>query len=87
MKKETRNGMQARSAAGAAAAAPWWREAYVWLVLSGPVIVVVAGVVTTMIAYRGADPVVSRRVGVEQGGGMQPAMVARNRIGVPARGQ
>lgn len=37
---------------------PWWRVRMVWLVLSGPAIVVVAGIVTAVIAVRGADPVV-----------------------------
>lgn len=37
---------------------PWWRVPMVWLVLSGPAIVVVAGIATAVIAVRGADPVV-----------------------------
>ena len=37
---------------------PWWRFGYVWLVLSGPAIVVVAGFVTLYLAVSGADPVV-----------------------------
>lgn len=39
-------------------AQPWWRFGHVWLVLSGPAIVVVAGFVTLYIALSGADPVV-----------------------------
>lgn len=38
---------------------PWWKYGHVWLVLSGPAIVVVAGIVTALIAIRGADPVVA----------------------------
>lgn len=34
---------------------PWWRFGMVWLVLSGPAIVVVAGCITAVIAFRGAD--------------------------------
>lgn len=37
---------------------PWWRIGMVWLVLGGPATVVVAGIVTAVIAYHGADPVV-----------------------------
>ena len=36
---------------------PWWRYGIVWLVIGGPAAVVVAGIVTTLIAYHGADPV------------------------------
>jgi hypothetical protein len=36
---------------------PWWRFGHVWLVLSGPAIVVVAGFVTLYLALSGADPV------------------------------
>jgi hypothetical protein len=38
---------------------PWYRIGMVWLVLGGPATVVVAGIVTAVIAYRGADPVVT----------------------------
>jgi hypothetical protein len=37
---------------------PWWRVRMVWLVLAGPAIVVVAAVLTAVIAVRGADPVI-----------------------------
>lgn len=38
---------------------PWWKYGHVWLVLAGPAIVVVAGIVTAVIAINGADPVVA----------------------------
>lgn len=38
----------------------WWREPYVWLVIGGPLIVVVAGVVTAFIAFERPDPVIDR---------------------------
>lgn len=44
-KQETRSG-------------PWWQYGHVWLVLSGPAVVVVAGIATAVIAIQGADPVV-----------------------------
>jgi hypothetical protein len=37
---------------------PWWRVHMVWLVISGPAVVVVAAIVTAVIAIRGADPVI-----------------------------
>jgi hypothetical protein len=37
---------------------PWWRFGYVWLVVSGPLAVVVASFVTFYIAAHGTDPVV-----------------------------
>lgn len=39
-------------------ARPWWRYGLVWLVISGPAVVVVAGLVTAWIAIRMQDPVV-----------------------------
>lgn len=38
----------------------WWREPYVWLVIGGPLIVVVAGVVTALIAFERPDPVIDK---------------------------
>lgn len=37
-------------------ALPWWRVPTAWLVMGGPATVVVAGLVTAVIAVRGADP-------------------------------
>ncbi len=36
---------------------PWWRFPMVWLVIGGPAAVVVAGIVTAVIAVKGADEV------------------------------
>jgi len=36
---------------------PWWRYPMVWLMISGPLIVVVAGILTVVIAYHHIDPV------------------------------
>ena len=38
---------------------PWWRYGMVWMVIGGPLVVVVAGIATAVIAFRGADPVVT----------------------------
>ncbi len=38
----------------------WYQEPYVWLVLGGPLAVVVASMVTIYLAVSGADPVLER---------------------------
>ena len=65
----------------------WWRFPFVWLVVGGPLIVVVASISTAVIAIRGADPVLEHD---ESGGeaptlkqhaqptSLTPAMAARN---------
>ncbi len=40
--------------------APWWKFGYVWLVLAGPALVVVASFVTLYLALSRPDPLVSR---------------------------
>ncbi len=67
---------------------PWWRFGHVWLVLSGPAIVVVAGFITLYLAVSGADPVVDENYyqkGIEinralapSPESLAPAMQARN---------
>jgi len=37
----------------------WYREPWPWLVMLGPAVVVVAGIVTAVIAFRGADGLVA----------------------------
>ena len=34
---------------------PWWRFGHVWLVVSGPLLVVVASLVSAMFAFQGND--------------------------------
>lgn len=59
---------------------PWWRVGMVWLVVGGPLVVVVAATITAVIAVRGADPVIGSastpRPGQTQS--ETPAMQARN---------
>ena len=40
--------------------AAWWRVGMMWLVVGGPLPVVVAGITTAVIAVRGADTVLPR---------------------------
>ncbi|MDP3701875.1 MAG: FixH family protein [Hylemonella sp.] len=47
---------------------PWWKFGYVWLVLAGPIIVVIAGFITLYLAVSRPDPVISTdyyRKGIE----------------------
>jgi len=67
---------------------PWWRVGMVWLVVGGPLVVVVASVVTAVVAYRGADEVLvqtqsARDVPVRPNA-QTPAMAARNHAATPA---
>lgn len=67
---------------------PWWKEPYVWLVISGPLSAVVACIVTAFYIMRGPDAVVPEDrypVGVEISNQvktaqppMQPAQIGRN---------
>ena len=38
--------------------APWWRVPMVWVVISGPLAVVVASLLTAVIAWKNIDPVI-----------------------------
>ncbi len=42
-----------------APAAPWYRHRWPWLLMAGPGLVIVAGVITTVIAFTGADGLVA----------------------------
>jgi hypothetical protein len=72
---------------------PWWKYGHVWLVISGPLVVVVAGVVTAWIAFTQQDPVLAQdyyRQGLNinktlaQQGALAPAMQGRNHAATPA---
>lgn len=62
----------------------WWREPYVWLVIGGPAVVVVAGIATAIIAMSNPDPVLERNVSAPSSQGAKeafthaPASQARN---------
>jgi hypothetical protein len=55
---------------------PWWRHGMVWLVISGPAAVVVAGFATLAIAIAYPDPVLSTNSAT-------PAVQARNHAASP----
>ena len=79
--------------AGHPASAPWWKFGHVWLVISGPAVVVVAGLVTAWIAIRSPDPVLAddyyRRAGEtsrtqQVDKALAPALQGRNHAATPA---
>lgn len=41
-------------------ATPWWKVPHMWMVVGGPLVVVVAAIVTAVIAIKGADPVLNK---------------------------
>lgn len=72
----------------------WYREPIMWMVLGGPLVVVVASFVTYALAVRQPDPVIERdaateaeRVGKEltpeQRESLLPALKARNHVASP----
>ncbi len=66
---------------------PWWRERMMWLVVGGPLAVVVAALVTAAIAVHGADVVVLspvHRAGAATAD--TPAVQARNHAATPTAG-
>jgi hypothetical protein len=80
------------------AAEPWWRVGPMWLVVGGPLLVVVAAIATAVIAVNGADPVLDKRAyqatlqparqlqGTEREAALiklQPAHQARNHAASP----
>ena len=74
--------------------APWWKHGHVWLLISGPAAVVVAGLLTTWIAVAGQDPVVDAdyyRHGVEinkqlaRERALVPAVQGRNHAATPVQ--
>ncbi len=36
----------------------WWRYGYVWFLIAGPLLVIVAGIITAYIAVHSPDPVI-----------------------------
>ncbi|MBK9133754.1 MAG: hypothetical protein IPM15_05210 [Betaproteobacteria bacterium] len=68
----------------AAADTPWWRIRMMWLVIGGPLVVVVAAFVTLAAALRHPDPVLSTAP-VAGSTADTPAVQARNHAATPQR--
>jgi uncharacterized protein len=63
---------------------PWWRHGMVWLVVSGPAVVVVASMATLLIAVTHPDPVLpTRAAAADATDAQQPAVQARNHAATP----
>lgn len=72
---------------------PWWKHGYVWLLISGPLAVVIAGLITAYIAFSEVDPVIDENYyqkGLdinqtlrENQKNMAPAQAARNHAATP----
>jgi hypothetical protein len=61
----------------------WWRMPEMWMVIGGPLVVVLAGVATLVIAARGADrPLLEKTT---QAKADSPAVQARNHAATPQR--
>ncbi|HEY0825094.1 MAG TPA: FixH family protein [Ramlibacter sp.] len=63
--------------------APWWKHGHVWLLIAGPVAVILAGIATAVIAVQGSDPVVDSdyyRRGIE----INKTLAARDKAHLPA---
>ncbi|MES2089276.1 MAG: nitrogen fixation protein FixH [Pseudomonadota bacterium] len=63
--------------------APWWRFPIVWMVFGGPAVVVVASLVTMVVALRNIDPVLdtSKTAATTS---QAPALSGRNHSAEPA---
>lgn len=38
----------------------WWKVPHMWLVVGGPLVVVIAAIITAVIAVKGADPLIDK---------------------------
>lgn len=84
-----------QEAAHSPSPAPWWRHGHVWLVLAGPLVVIVAGFVTLWLALRSPDALVTEdyyRKGIEINRTLElhdrahlPAVQGRNHAATPAK--
>ncbi len=57
---------------------PWWKYKMVWLVIGGPLIVVVASFITLALAIQNPDPVLDTASSARPGAAHLPAMQGRN---------
>ena len=72
---------------------PWWSYGHVWLVISGPLLVVVASFVSVFVAFQGNDTVLLAKDESEIAGlralqanarrNLVPAIQARNHAATP----
>lgn len=65
------------------APSPWWRLPIVWMVIGGPLVVVVASFATLALALLNPDPVISAPPTASAS--EQPAVQGRNHAATPGR--
>ena len=73
--------------------APWWSYGHVWLVLSGPLLVVLASIISAFLAFQGNDTVMQGRdeseiaalhaMQADRDRSLAPAVQARNHTATP----
>ncbi len=70
----------------------WWREPMLWLVIGGPLSVVVASIVSAIVAWSAIDPVLSindpseaQSARVNTKSALAPAQRARNHAATPVK--
>lgn len=77
---------------------PWWQYGHVWLIIAGPLAVIVAGFITLAIAIRTPDPVIAddyykrgldinKTLAAEKDLQLAPAMQSRNHVVTPKADQ
>ncbi len=89
--------MSTVSSSATPAAAPWWKFGHVWLVLAGPLVVIVAGFISLWLAMSRPDPVVAEdyyQRGIDINKTLEhpekslaPAMKGRNHAATPPEAQ
>ena len=89
--------MSTVSSSATPAAAPWWKFGHVWLVLAGPLVVIVAGFITLWLAMSRPDPEVAEdyyQRGIDINKTLEhpekslaPAMIGRNHAATPPEAQ
>ncbi|MFM2059465.1 MAG: hypothetical protein RLY71_3850 [Pseudomonadota bacterium] len=67
-----------------ARATPWWRVPMVWLVISGPVLVVIASFFTLGLAIKYPDPVLSTTAEAVRDAGQRSGTAGSGAVVVPA---
>lgn len=75
--------MQSTSAQESKNSGPWWKYGHVWLIISGPLVVVIAGIITAVIAFSAADPVIDQNY-YENGANINKTLRAQQKNMGPA---
>jgi uncharacterized protein len=65
-------------------AMPWWRSGFLWMILAGPAVVVVASFITLGLAIMIPDPVLPQDNSIS---GLTPAQQARNHAATGIKAQ